>query len=151
MGTRGYFPRDKMTDSLPSRANVKNQFAGFWIVTLCNDVVGYQQFGRLHCLHLQGEHWYPTASLHSVTTQKTVTWSFITMKTSNLAQECMKLHIHPLPLCLHGTSCYGAYLSTGTILLYFTLFYFIFITNQELIQFLWFSLQKWQHWKERKN
>jgi len=46
----------------------------FWVVMPCNIAVGGP-----YCLHLQGEqqdlpkHWYPTATLHSVTTQNTLT------------------------------------------------------------------------------
>jgi hypothetical protein len=48
----------------------------FWIVTPCGIVVGYQRFGGPCCLHLQGEmkapkRWYPSTTLHGVTTQKT--------------------------------------------------------------------------------
>jgi len=31
--------------------------------------------------------WYPTAALHGVTTQKTSTWIFTAVKTSNLASS----------------------------------------------------------------
>jgi hypothetical protein len=33
--------------------------------------------------------WYPTTLLHGVTTQKTMTWIFITLKTSNLEWETL--------------------------------------------------------------
>jgi len=38
---------------------------------------------RSCCLHLTG--WYPTTTLHGVTTHKTSTWNFTAVKTSNLA------------------------------------------------------------------
>jgi hypothetical protein len=48
-------------------------FEVFWVVTPRNFAVGYQRFGGPCCLHFQ-ERWYPTATLHDVTTQKTSTW-----------------------------------------------------------------------------
>jgi len=30
------------------------EFVVFWVVALCNVVVGYHCFGGLYCLHLQG-------------------------------------------------------------------------------------------------
>jgi hypothetical protein len=58
----------------------------FWVMTPCSDVVGYKRFGGLCWFQLQGEmnwwwkqegppkHWYPTITIHGVTTQKTSTW-----------------------------------------------------------------------------
>jgi len=43
----------------------------FWVVMPRNIMVGYQHFGGPQCLQL--EHLYPTMTLHSVTTQKTLT------------------------------------------------------------------------------
>jgi len=44
-----------------------------WVVTPCS-VVGYRRFGGPCCLHLyldgHLERWYPTTTLHPVTTQK---------------------------------------------------------------------------------
>jgi len=82
----------------------------FWVVK------GYWRFRGPCCLYLQGEvtgdeknghryrtspvttHWswrqhrplkcwYPTAKLHGITTQKTLSWIFTTMKTSNLTSR----------------------------------------------------------------
>jgi len=45
-------------------------------------VVGYQYYRGPCCLHHLGEeqgpleHWYPTATLHGITTQKTSTFTF---------------------------------------------------------------------------
>jgi hypothetical protein len=33
----------------------KVQVEVFWVVTPCSVVVGYQRFGEVFCLHLQGE------------------------------------------------------------------------------------------------
>jgi hypothetical protein len=44
----------------------------FWVVTSCSDVIGYQRLRGPWCFHLQGSMdplWYPTSSLHEVTTQ----------------------------------------------------------------------------------
>jgi len=67
---------------------------------LCSDTVvlrvGYQRFGGLCCLHLQGEvgRWYPTATLYSITTQKTSNWIFTALKTPNLAcKEIGREHV----------------------------------------------------------
>jgi len=53
----------------------------------CSVVVVYQCFRDPCCLHLPCgilERWYPTATVHSVTTQKTLTWSVTAMKASKL-------------------------------------------------------------------
>jgi len=57
---------------------VKTQVQVFWSGTPCSVVVGYQRFGGPCCLYLQGEvqqgprkRWFPTATQHGVTTQKT--------------------------------------------------------------------------------
>jgi hypothetical protein len=54
--------------------------------------VGYQRFGGNCFFHLQGEglpkRWYSTATLHGVTTQKSWTWIFTTVETSNLVLIC---------------------------------------------------------------
>jgi hypothetical protein len=59
----------------------------FWVVTSCSDVVGHQHFSlpcRLHLQHGSLKCWYPTASLQSVTTQNTMTWTFSVVKTWSL-------------------------------------------------------------------
>jgi hypothetical protein len=54
----------------------------FWAVTPCGLTYGYQCYGGTYCLHLHGwrwrpyvalKRWYPTVSLHSITTQKPTT------------------------------------------------------------------------------
>jgi hypothetical protein len=45
----------------------------FRVVTPCSDVVGYQRFGAPCFLHLQGECWYPNATLPGIITQKSST------------------------------------------------------------------------------
>jgi hypothetical protein len=52
---------------------VKIHIEVLWVVTLCSAVVGYQNFGGLCHLHLQGppRHWYLTTTLHGNTTQNT--------------------------------------------------------------------------------
>jgi hypothetical protein len=61
----------------------------FWAVTLCSVPVGYQRFGKPCCPLLQFEgplkRWYPAMTLHGVTIQKTSTWIFTSVKTSNLS------------------------------------------------------------------
>jgi len=60
------------------------------VVAPCNVVVGHQHYTGL-CLHPgdQGimDIWnqYPTTTLHSMTTQKTLTWILTSLKTTNLA------------------------------------------------------------------
>jgi len=47
-----------------------------WVMTPCNVMVGYQQFGGLSCLHLQHyvpKRWYTTTILHGVITKNTST------------------------------------------------------------------------------
>jgi len=62
---------------------IKIQVTVFWFVTLCSHVVGYtniQHFGGSYYLHLQLQGplicLCSTTSLHSVTTQKTMTWNY---------------------------------------------------------------------------
>jgi len=60
---------------------MKIQVEAFWIVTPCAVVVGYQSFGGLCYLHLQGQHvppkrWYPSTTLYGATTQKTKNFNF---------------------------------------------------------------------------
>jgi len=55
----------------------------FWIMTSCSVVGGCQQFRGPCCLHLQ--HWYLTSPLHGIPTQKTLTWTFTAIKTSNFS------------------------------------------------------------------
>jgi hypothetical protein len=60
------------------------QIEFFWVVTLCSDVAGYHHFRGLCCLHPSWR-WrqhgplkqYLTTALHSVTTQKNLTWNMI--------------------------------------------------------------------------
>jgi hypothetical protein len=40
----------------------------FWIVTLSNDVVGYQYFGGPHLLHLQAASFFETLVPYHITT-----------------------------------------------------------------------------------
>jgi len=62
-------------DSFETSMEVMFQVEVFWVVTPCSEVVGYQRFRGPCCIHLQGEvkRWYPTITLHGVTTQKTST------------------------------------------------------------------------------
>jgi len=54
---------------------VKIQTEVFWIVMLHSVVVGYQCFRwREKRQHSPPKHWYPTTTLHGITTQKTWTW-----------------------------------------------------------------------------
>jgi hypothetical protein len=55
---------------------------------LCSIVVGYHCFGRPHCFHL------PTTTLHGITTQKTSTQIFITIKTSDLTNSVLVAKYH---------------------------------------------------------
>jgi hypothetical protein len=55
----------------------------FCDVTPCSAAVRYRRFGECCCPCLQG-HWYLTAIPHVVTTQKTSSWIFTTLKTSNV-------------------------------------------------------------------
>jgi len=52
------------------------QVVVLWVVMPCSNVV--EPFGVPCCLHLQGEEgwcrWYPTTSVHGVTSQKNTTW-----------------------------------------------------------------------------
>jgi hypothetical protein len=43
----------------------------FWVVMPFSVAAGYQCFRGPSCLHLHPEGWYPTTTLHSITTQKT--------------------------------------------------------------------------------
>jgi hypothetical protein len=58
---------------------VKIRVEIFWVVTPCNDSVGYQRFedlaaGIFMVQHQDSlKHWYPVPTLHGVRTQKT--WS----------------------------------------------------------------------------
>jgi hypothetical protein len=49
----------------------------FWVITPCSVVLGYQLVRGPYCLHLQGplKRWYPTTTLHGITTQKNSTWN----------------------------------------------------------------------------
>jgi len=51
----------------------------FWVATPYSVVFGYQHFRGPYCLHLQHgplKCWYPSTSLHVVTTQKTSTYKY---------------------------------------------------------------------------
>jgi hypothetical protein len=57
---------------------VKMSTVVFWVVTLYSLVGGYQCFGGMYHLHLQGwtinilpKQWHPPIGLHGITTQKT--------------------------------------------------------------------------------
>jgi len=59
----------------------------FWVMALCGDVAEHQHFRGPCCLQLQGipmKCWYHVTALCGITTQKTSTWIFSTMKTSDL-------------------------------------------------------------------
>jgi len=63
----------------------------FWFM-MCSVVVGRwrwrrRQHGPLKC-------WYLTTTLHRVTTQKTSTWTFSAVKTSNLASSGINVKIN---------------------------------------------------------
>jgi hypothetical protein len=63
-----------------------NQVEFFWVVTPCSVKVGYQRLGGQGRWRLQAppKLWYPTTTLHGVTTQKT---PFIRVKTKKEAAE----------------------------------------------------------------
>jgi len=81
------FPRTRgaLRGNLP-----RIQVAVFWVVKSCNDVKGYRCFGESYYFWLSlpwiwrycgsSKRWYPSISLHGVTTYKTVTWIFIAVK-----------------------------------------------------------------------
>jgi hypothetical protein len=48
----------------------------FWVVTLYSFAVGYKHFKGLWRQKGHPKHWYPTATLHGITTQMTWTWIF---------------------------------------------------------------------------
>jgi hypothetical protein len=57
---------------------VKIQVYIFWVVTPCSAAVGYECFGGLYCLHVQGDDANEDEGnkvLHGATTQKTWTWT----------------------------------------------------------------------------
>jgi hypothetical protein len=61
-------------------------------MTPCSVVVGYTSLrGRQH-EYLK--HWYPTSTLHAITTQKTSTGNIITVKASKLASFVSLLKIY---------------------------------------------------------
>jgi len=84
-------------------------------------VVGYQHCGEPCCLHPHltlkmevasfSETWYPTTSWHGVTTQKTSSWIFIVVKTSNLRMHSIASswsgNVWPLGemYCFHFQGC----------------------------------------------
>jgi len=61
---------------------MKTQVAVFWVMTPCNVALGYRRFGGPCCLHFTSlsrlrqqdpsKRWYPTTSLHDVTTHRRV-------------------------------------------------------------------------------
>jgi len=63
-----------------------------WVLTLCSVVEEYHHFRGPCCLtspwrwrqHGPLKHWYPTVTLYSVTTQRTLTWNITTVKASKL-------------------------------------------------------------------
>jgi len=58
------------------RLSVMFEVEEFWVVTQCSFVVGYQSFRCTCCLYFQHgplKRWYPTTTVHGVTTQKTST------------------------------------------------------------------------------
>jgi hypothetical protein len=91
------FPRDGEPSFICSEV--------FWVVTPYNTAVGYRRFGETYCLHFHledgdshttfhvtlqivtsrhSETSVPTTTLHGVTTEKTSTWMFTAVNTSNL-------------------------------------------------------------------
>jgi len=46
----------------------------FWVVTPCSVMVGYRRFGGLR-QYGPRKRWYPTTTLHGVTTRNTTTWN----------------------------------------------------------------------------
>jgi len=73
--------------------NLDIQVMAFSVSTLYSYVAEYQRFRRTllppsswwRWQHDCPELWYPTTSLHGVTTQKTTTWILIPMQISSLA------------------------------------------------------------------
>jgi hypothetical protein len=66
----------------------------FWVVTPCNVAVGYKDCRGPWCLCLQSgplKRWYPTTTLHGVTTQKTSTWTPPLWKPQNSQQNTVLL------------------------------------------------------------
>jgi hypothetical protein len=57
---------------------VKIEFMVFWVMVPCNMVIGYQRFGRLCYLHLQGQRWrqYSPPKCCYLTTRNSVTLFF---------------------------------------------------------------------------
>jgi len=53
---------------------IKFQIVVCWILTPCNDLVGYPSPWRWK-RHSPPKHWCPITSLHGFTTQKTISWS----------------------------------------------------------------------------
>jgi len=53
------------------------------------------------------KHWYPSTTLHSITTQKNSTWLLLILpytKTMEWMNECC-LHLIPVMALLHGSMC----------------------------------------------
>jgi hypothetical protein len=90
----------------------------FWIVTPCSVVVGYQNFRgqsspRRWRQHVPPKRWYPTTTLHGVTTQMTSTGNITAVKATKLAIydlfECYISHfisVNFILLCQLGPSAF---------------------------------------------
>jgi hypothetical protein len=86
-------------------------FAVFWVVTSCGLEGGYQRFGVIYCLHLQGrrpwrlrhptppKHWYPLRRIHDVTTQKTAIYISANVRFSNNTKFVTRLPLYHFTTC----------------------------------------------------
>jgi len=46
----------------------------FWVMTPCSGMVGYEQSHERWRQQVPSKCWYPTTTLHSITTHKNTTW-----------------------------------------------------------------------------
>jgi len=73
----------------------------FWVVTLCSDVVGYQQFGGPCCLDLQGE--LKAAKSSETWLSYHITTQYHNPENFDLYHHCENLKCHSITLdLLHG-------------------------------------------------
>jgi len=68
----------------------------FSVVMPFSVAVGYQCFKGPCCLYLWRQHgplkcWYPTTTVHGITTHKNLTWIFTAMKTSYLITKTVSM------------------------------------------------------------